>query len=168
MTYRSELWLIQITIVFQIFSITSLLWIQLLCQSELHWLCTRRYLFIGGSICLKGVHFWMRRGHFPSFKSFPFTFTAPSSPSSSQILTLQHPTPTRIPNYHPNPPPSHLPINGSTPQPFALKWASCYGNPIQQHIIPLSEFKRGSIGNDVIASRHALKSHLYWTWSVAA
>lgn len=40
----------------------------------------------------------------------------------------------------------------------ALKRASCYGNPIQQHIILLSELKRGSISDDVTASREALKS----------
>lgn len=59
-----------------------------------------------------------------------------------------------FPPQHPDLPPT----SSSTPHPLAMKWPSFHGNPIHQHIIPLSELKRGSISDDVIASRETLKS----------
>lgn len=46
--------------------------------------------------------------------------------------------------------------------PLRLKWASFYGNHIQQHIVPLSDFIRWSISDDVVTSRQTLQRCFQW------
>lgn len=94
---------------------------------------------------------WMVWGHFLSLNSV-FSFRQLTIP-----LSFTH-THTPTPNSHPNIL-NYPRASSRTPHPLTLKQASCHGNSIQPHIIPLSEFKeRGSISDDVIASSEPLKS----------
>lgn len=89
--------------------------------------------------------------------SFPYLCLSFQADSQHLHLTSSHislPTNPPFPPQHPHPSSFQQHSTSSC----ALKWASCYGNPIQQHIILLSELKRGSISDDVTVSSGALKS----------
>lgn len=95
----------------------------------------------------------------------------PSLLSGSLTTPLLHTTNPHSHTKHPRLSPhtsTTTTTSSSPPHPHALKWASCYGNPIQQYVISLSEFKAGSISDDVTASREALKPESWFFFHLAA